>query len=371
MTSHLRSRRAFGKGALSTAGMALAGGAFAGPTRAQPIERTFSFKDVARKKGLVYGAAIEPEEMDNDPAYRALVAEQCALIVPMNVMKWYYVRAKEGEFDFVRADRFMQIAREMKMRVHAHNLMWHEALPKWVRWDMSRAEALRQMEEHITTVVSRYKGRIESWDVICEGIMPDGYTKTPWYNAIGPEYFRIAFEVAHAADPKCSLGIEDYGLEYDHMHWMVEKRAQTLKIIDGLQKSKTPIHALGIQSQLRGEQPNTFGQPFRQFLREVGQRGIKIYVSELDVRDQHMMADEKARDASIAETYKRYLDAVLSEPAVYMVNNWELSDKYTSKVFLDARPDGLPVRPMPFDRDFNAKPAAYATLAALVGAKRR
>lgn len=359
-------RREFGLGALAAAGVSLAP-----PAVAQPIERTFSFKDVARRKGLIYGAAIEPEEMDNDPAYRALVQEQCALIVPMNAMKWNQIREREGEFNFTRGDRFMAIAAEMRMRVHAHNLIWHEGLPKWFPREMTRDQAVAQIEEHVSTVVSRYKGRIQSWDVICEGVMPDGPTQNPWMKAVGLDYMRVAFETAHAADPKCILGIEEYGLEYDHIQWMVEKRASALNIIDTLQKQKAPIHALGIQSQLVGHEPNTFGDGFRQFLRDVARRGLKIYVSEMDVRDQRMVADVAARDAAIAETYKRYLDAVLSETAVYMVNNWELSDKYTAKVFMDARPDGLPVRPTPFDRDFNAKPAAYATLAALVGTKRR
>ena len=83
------------------------------------------------------------------------------------------------------------------------------------------------------------------------------------------------------------------------------------------------------------------------------------------MNDQTIPGDVAARDGTVARVYGAFLDCVLRESAVTMVNTWGLSDRHTSKQSMFPRADGQAVRPLPFDRDLAPKPAAYAIIEAL------
>jgi endo-1,4-beta-xylanase len=319
---------------------------------------------------------MEPDALERDGPFAALVEDQCADLTPENVMKWLALRPAPDVFDFSGADRLAAWARARDLKMHGHCLVWHEALPAWLPGAMTRDQAERLLRTHIAAVVGRYAGRMHSWDVVIEFIeradrRPDGQRRSVWLEAIGPEYLQISLEAAHAADPAVRLDLEDYGLEYDDIPWMVDKRAALLGVLEGLKRRGAPLHALGIQAQLLGDHPPSFGAGLRRFLRDLAGLGLDIYITELDVRDQGMEGDAAARDLKVADIYQRFLDVVLDERAVKVVNTWGLSDRYTSKSFLAARPDADPVRPLPFDRQLAPKPAAMAMLDAFARAPMR
>ena len=58
-------------------------------------------------------------------------------------------------------------------------MIWHSQAPDWFfkddeGKDVSKEVLIERMKDHITTVVSRYKGRIKGWDVVNEAILDDG-----------------------------------------------------------------------------------------------------------------------------------------------------------------------------------------------------
>ena len=78
-------------------------------------------------------------------------------------------------------------------------------------------------------------------------------------------------------------------------------------------------------------------------------------VTELDVKDASLSADIAMRDRIVAAAYEDYLNVVLDEPAVIAVLTWGLSDRYTWLSEFAPRQDGLPVRPLPLDKNMNRK----------------
>lgn len=319
----------------------------------------------AGRRGVLFGAAIEPQSVEADADFAALIARQCAILTPENAMKWDALRPSETTFDFGAADRVAAIARANGVPMHGHCLVWHDAMPDWLPAALSAGRGEGLLLDHIGKVVGRYAGAVRSWDVVNEGIerndrRADGLRVSPWLKALGPAYFDIAFGAAHDADPRALLGLSDYGLEYDDERWMVEKRGTTLAFLKDLLKRNVPIGALALQGHLWGERPPAFGQGLRDFLSAVGDLGLKVLITELDVSDQNIPGPAAVRDQVVAENYARFLDAVLDHRAVEMVVTWGLTDRYTSKSVFFPRSDGDPVRPLPFDSDLRPKPTAYA-----------
>ena len=288
---------------------------------AQPPASLLTLRGMAGARGLLSGAAVEPQILQQDPEFAVFVQNQCSDVTPENVMKWLLLRPSPGVFDFGWADWLVTWARARNIAVHGHCLLWHEANPAWLPRTMGRAQALDLMQEHIARVVGRYAGKVHSWDVVIEFIeradlRPDGLRRSVWMEAIGPDYLDLALRAAHAADPAARLDLEDYGLEYDDIPWMRDKRASMLEALGRLKAGGAPLHALGIQAHLLGDHPPSFGAGLRQFLRQVADLGLEIYITELDVKDQAMAGSPAARDVAVADIYRRFQVVVLEEPAV-------------------------------------------------------
>lgn len=330
--------------------------------------------ELARRRGVLLGAAIEPGSVEADGDFAALLRHECTGLTPENHMKWNLLRPAPRRFDFSGADRAVSIARAQGAVVHGHALIWHEANPDWLARELNARTAEEILHEHIDGVVGRYAGRVRSWDVVNEPVerndrRPDGLRESIWLKAMGPDYIPLAFEAAHRADPAARLVLSDYGLEYDDESWMREKRGTMLDLLEGLTRSGVPIHALGLQGHLLGDRPAAFGAGLRAFLRDVARLGLEIYVTELDVNDQKTPGTVQQRDETVARIYRTFLDTVLAEPATKMVTTWGLTDRYTSKTDMFPRADGQGVRPLPFDRDLNRKPAWFALADAFTGAR--
>jgi endo-1,4-beta-xylanase len=364
MTRHELSRRA-----LLASGLALAAPT---PGLAAP---DIALRRQAADRGLVYGAAIEPDRVDHDPDFAALLRRQCGSLTPENAMKWNALRPARDRFDFTQADRVVALAHAQQALVHGHCLVWHEALPDWLPSDMDRRTASDLLAGHIDQVVGRYRGQVRSWDVANEVVerndgRRDGLRLSPWFKAIGPSYLSLAFHAARATDPGARLVLSDYGLEYDDERWMVEKRGTMLDLLAGLKAAGVPIDALALQGHLIGARRPAFGDGLRRFLGQVADLGLEIHVTELDVDDQKVAGTPAQRDATVAGIYRAFLDVVLDEPAVKRITTWGLSDRYTSKTDMFPRADGQPVRPLPFDAALRPKAAALAIADALRAAPR-
>ena len=68
---------------------------------------------------------------------------------------------------------------------------------------------------------------------------------------------------------------------------------------------------------------------FAEFLHALAERGVDIYITEFDVRDDTFPDDVPTRDAMIADTAEKFLTNVLRVPAVKVVIAWELADNYS------------------------------------------
>jgi endo-1,4-beta-xylanase len=357
----------------------MAGLAVSGSPRARAEVAEAAFSDItsvpslgaiAADRGLVFGTAFDADTLAN-PRQAALYRHHARILTTDNALKFGSLRPQEGPANFAPADALIAFAASAGIPVRGHNLIWNDWQPDWVS-KLSSARCAYWLDRHIDEVVGRYAGRLHSWDVVNEPFWPGhgkpgGFRDGPWLAAMGPDYIARAFKRAHAADPKVKLVLNEAGPEWETV-WGPSKpyRDGLLRIIDGLQTNGIRLDAVGLQGHWFPE--FTFDAAmFRAYLRELGRRGLDIYLTEVDVNDLNFAGDINARDTLVAQRYRQFLIPALAEPAVKAIITWQLSDNAswimgTPKMWLD--PARAP-RPLPFDADQRPK-ATYHTLAKLL-----
>lgn len=336
-----------------------------------------SLRQLAVRSGRYFGTCAQVQNLLADPAYAALVTGQCSVLVPENELKWGTLRPSPTQpFNFAPADVALAFAEQHGMRVRGSCFTWTNDLPWWFDAYVTPQNALQVLEEHITTVMTRYKGRVFSWDVANEATYGGGYYPTPWAKLLGPRYLDAAFRIAHRTDPGAQLLLNEYNLEYSNAYSRERQRA-VLRVLDELLSRGVPVHGLGVQGHLEwAAMAHQFdARQHRSFLRRVAAMGLRVVITELDVTDVNLPTDPVTRDRGVAAAYQRYLETVLDEPCVDGIVSWGLSDKYTwinsSNEKRFQRADGHAERPLPFDGSMGAKPARDATARALMSAGAR
>lgn len=338
----------------------------AGGTEA--FERVPSLALAARKAGLLFGASAS-KEIFADARYARLYRYHAELLTTDVALKFDYIRWREGQWNFGEADRLLRFCDGNGKQLRGHALIWNENAPEWLRRRPGR-EVARIFDEHIDRVVTRYAGRLHSWDVVNEPFWPGhqkpgGYRTGPWLEALGPAYVSRAFKRAALADPRTRLVLNEAHCERDDRVGR-DIRKGMLRLVDELLDQGLPLHAVGLQGHLQPEKRYS-DAAFTDFLWRLHERGLNIYISEMDVRDGVYPANPKVRDKRVGARYAEFLGSVLKVPSVKAVICWQLADKY-SWLYHMARRDApnrsrLP-RPLPFDENLQPKPAFKALLRA-------
>jgi endo-1,4-beta-xylanase len=348
----------------------LATGLLATPAHSQ----TPTLKKLAAAKGIIYGAECGTWDLAAEPDLAIALTQQCAMLVDGS-LKWEMTRPAPYTFDFDIADWRAKFAISKGLQLRGHTLIWHINLPQWFHEIVNAQNAEHVLVEHVQTLTQRYAGQMHSWDVVNEAIEPkdgqvNGLRRSPWFDFLGENYISLAFHVAAKTDPNALLVYNDYGMEYDNAEHE-QRRTTILKLLERQLSKDTPIHALGIQSHMVGDQTDFNAKRFQTFLADVADLGLKIMITELDVIDQKLPANFRQRDRQVAQVYQDYLSAALAEPAVIAVLQWGLSDRHTWLSDYFPRPDHLPVRPLPLDDRLRQKLAWGAIAQAFEQAPRR
>ncbi len=366
----LMKRRAFLKGFVGLAGLTAISSLFEQKLLAQSnlagsLAVDLPLRERATRSGLIYGASSGWEPL-HDGLFASAFAQECGILVPGSELKWLAVRPGPDTFNFTGPDWLMQFAISNNMLFRGHTLVWHDALPTWFQSTVNSSNAEATLKKHISTVVGHYAGKMHSWDVVNEVILPwdnqpGGLRNSPWLQLLGSGYIDLAFREAAKADSNALLVLNQDRIEYDSAAGD-QCRVATLALLQRLKSLGTPVHALGIESHLGLDAGIFNAQKFKSFLKDVASLGLKIMITEMDVTDATLPTDISTRDSMVAGKYEEFLSVVIEEPAVIAVLTWGLSDKYTW--LADARPrvDHAPVRPLPLDMNFQRK-LAWTALA--------
>lgn len=240
-----------------------------------------SLKDAVGDKFLM-GVALNVNQSSGvDTSSIKLVKQHFNSIVAENCMKCEVIHPEEDRYDFTLADQFVSFGEKNGMAVIGHCLIWHSQFAPWFCVDEKgnnvTPEVLKQrMKDHITTIVTRYKGRIKGWDVVNEAILEDGsYRKSKFYEILGEEFIPLAFQYAHEADPDAELYYNDYAMN------MPGKREGVVKLVSSLKEKGIRIDAVGMQGHMGMDYPDI--NEFEQSIVAFAGTGVKVMVTEWDM----------------------------------------------------------------------------------------
>jgi endo-1,4-beta-xylanase len=339
-------------------------GAMTAPRAKAADEMTLA--EAGRAAGLLYGASISDEAFA-DPDYFSLYARETRILTTDVALKFDWLRPSPDRFEFERADAIVAAAKRSGKLVRGHTLIWNDNAPDWLK-RLSGREVERVFDEHIEVVVARYAGKLHSWDVVNEPFWPmdgqkGGWRNGPWFAAMGPSYVERAFRRTAAIDKTAKLTLNEAQCESNH-DWGKAIRPPLARLIDDLVAKDVPLHAVGFQSHLQPQWPANYVE-FANYAAGFGAKGLEIYLTEFDVNDQSFPDDPAARKAAVAETGAKFLDAAMRTPAVKMVVNWQLSDRFSWYRELSRRSAPASRRtpsPLPFDEYFRPNPLRAAMI---------
>jgi endo-1,4-beta-xylanase len=214
----------------------------------------------------------------------SLVNYHFGSITAENCMKPEVLQPSEGVWNWEQADALIAYAKLNKLKVHGHCLVWHEQTPNWFFTDgdkpASKELLFERMQNHITTVMHRYKDDVQSWDVVNEAVADETnriYREkdSPWFQITGNEFIAKAFEFANAADPNALLFYNDYNSARP------EKRERIYTLLKTLVDSGVPIHGVGLQGHWSIYEPSE--EDLRKAIEQFSSLGLQVRITELDV----------------------------------------------------------------------------------------
>lgn len=321
-----------------------------------PRVEAATLRALADKIGITVGCELTGGWFNNAKWKETIVGEFSLGIIAWGTF-WSEIEPKRGQFDFSVADRQVANTIVRGMLLRAENMACSISMADWfTNGTFSKDEAVAILQNHIRTVMGRYKGKIDQYAITTEPYAPHR-PNDQFYKKIGIEYIDIAYQTAREADPKAILIHEDA-----QNHTSKGRNTQQTRDIVARLASKGLVDGVGVEMHIDAANPPDQAD----VIQTLKSYGVPVYVSSMDVDMNDVRGSQEERLAVQATIYKSMLEAALATGICKSFDVWGISDKNSFPVRVLGHPNAAPT--MYFD-DFTPKPAYFAVRDALAQAQ--
>jgi endo-1,4-beta-xylanase len=316
-----------------------------------------SLRQEAERSGFYLGTAISAHQLGVDEVNRSFNS-----LTPENDLKLglLIVDKQIGVYDFSTADSIVDFAIQNNFRIRGHTLVWGKLSSLFKHPDLDaylsdfpeqdRSKILKDLvESHITTVLTRYQGKIAQWDVVNEPleILGSGeLEENVFYRYLGPGYIDSAFRLAHELDPDADLFLNELLFNYH------DGRAEAYyELVRKMKEDGIPIHGVGFQSHVLYSLPSM--DNITNYIKKFTDLGLKVEFTEVDAR-LRLFNDYEDPYQAQADFYGKLLEVCLDNPGCSGITFWGYTDAvcWLNENWIFPEPN----EPFFFDHELNPKP---------------
>ncbi|XP_020598821.1 uncharacterized protein LOC110038353 [Phalaenopsis equestris] len=230
-----------------------------------------------------------------------------------NELKWYWTEPQQGNLNYTDADDLLDFCNKNGIDVRGHCIFWEvdSAVQPWVK-ALSTNDLKVAVENRITGLMSRYKGKFKHYDVNNEMLHGSFYQ-----DKLGKGIRANMFKSASQLDATPILFVNDY-----HIEDATDARAFPEKYIQqilDLQEQGATITGVGVQGHI----DNPVGPIVSQALDKLGVLGLPIWFTELDVSAENEYVRAEDLEVMLREAY--------AHPAIEGVMLWGFWELFMSR----------------------------------------
>ena len=239
---------------------------------------------------------------------------------------WANYEPQRGQPNYAYTDQVIEWTRAHAITVKGHPLVWdHPASsPNWLPADVGEVSRLSNARVH--DLVSRYRDRINVWDVVNEAThLPDHVNKTTMAQvgiAMGPvRYVSEPLKIARAANPDTLLLVNDYRTEQAYFDILKQEQVRGKFLFD----------VIGIQSHMHDgvwplEKVWSICDTYSRLGRPIHFTETTLVSGSRRGPGENWSSTDPALEAKQAEEAVRFYTAVFAHPSVQALTWWDFSD---------------------------------------------
>lgn len=122
-----------------------------------------SIDALMKAKGKLYWGTCTDEGRLTTGKNAAIIKADFGQVTPENSMKWQSIEPEQGQWSWGQADYLVNFAVNNNISIRGHNFIWYQQLSGYVNNLRDKASLTSAIQSHITTIMTRYKGKVRGY----------------------------------------------------------------------------------------------------------------------------------------------------------------------------------------------------------------